>query len=112
MGRIEKASMGRRGAGARTAMEKDDRSTQRIARDFPIHRVDVVELEHAALMRLDLRIELANRRGRYALGTHGSGLDPRALQHGVSSTLQPAPRSSGVAFSISLWLRPFSQGTK
>src|SRR5579875_3631445 len=83
MGRIEKASMGRRGAGARTAMEKDDRSTQRIARDFPIHRVDVVELEHAALMRLDLRIELANRRGRYALGTHGSGLDPRALQHGV-----------------------------
>ncbi len=28
------------------------------------------------------------------------------------STLQPAARSSGVAFSTSLWLMPSSQGTK
>ncbi len=29
-----------------------------------------------------------------------------------NSTAQPAARSSGLAFSISLWLMPFSQGTK
>ncbi len=29
-----------------------------------------------------------------------------------SSTLQPASRCAGSAFSISLWLMPSSQGTK
>ena len=34
------------------------------------------------------------------------------LEHGPQQHQQPAARSSGLAFSISLWLMPFSQGTK
>ncbi len=37
---------------------------------------------------------------------------PAVLSTACSSTLAPASRSSGVAFSISLWLMPPSQGTK
>ena len=37
---------------------------------------------------------------------------PARSRMACSSTSQPAARSSGVAFSISLWLMPFSQGTK
>ncbi len=38
--------------------------------------------------------------------------DPSIWSMAWSRTLHPAARSSGVAFSISAWLMPFSHGTK
>ena len=57
--RVEEAPMRRRRARARAAVQKQDRGPARIAAFFPVHAVQRVELEHAGLVRLDFRIELA-----------------------------------------------------
>ena len=71
--------------------------------------------------RLPLRTVLGPQRSRIAGGSggrHGGQGDPFPVTGlarssiAWSRTLQPASRSAGVAFSISLWLMPPSQGTK
>src|SRR5260221_12902989 len=54
MGRIEEASMGRPRPPARSTMKEDHRRALRIAALLPIHLVPAVEIEHAAVERLDL----------------------------------------------------------
>ncbi len=59
MGRIEEAAMGRPGPGTRPAMKEDHRHALGIAALLPIHLVPAVEIEHAAVERLDLRVKRA-----------------------------------------------------
>ena len=57
MGRIEESPMGRARPRSRSAMEEDHWHALRIAALLPIHLVPTVEIEHAAVERLDLGIK-------------------------------------------------------
>src|ERR1700730_4335195 len=55
---VEKTSMGRGRAGARSAVQKNDGQAARIARLLPIEGVGCVELEHAGGKGLDRRKQI------------------------------------------------------
>jgi hypothetical protein len=66
IGGIEQASMLGRQAAAGAAMQEQDRHAIRIAAFLPVHRVDVVKLQQAVLVRLDGR-----EKARTVKGGHG-----------------------------------------
>src|SRR5262249_5413684 len=66
---VEEAALRRAAAGARPAMQQQDRLAGRLAALLPIHHLALVARQLAAVERLDLRVELA------------------ALHHGPSAVL-------------------------
>jgi hypothetical protein len=57
---VEEASMFRRAAAAWAAMQKHDRDAPRVAADLPVHRVNIVERQHSAVVRLDRSIKIGS----------------------------------------------------
>ena len=51
--RVEEAAVFGRAAAARTAVQEHDRNAPGVSADLPVHRVDVVERQHAAVIGLD-----------------------------------------------------------
>lgn len=61
--RVEKAAVLRRQAGARAAVQEDDRNAVRVADLFPVDGVDVVDRQHAVAGGQDRREQRRRRDG-------------------------------------------------